>query len=268
MRKIVVILLACLFMGACGEPKLDATNENTLKASTEKIQQSLKGEQRKQFDEAFEGIVGIVTAAQLMNAFSGKALSEKEMFAEMGKRLDKKTAKQIIAEFEQIKKEQLEKEKQEALERITVLEAKKETADNAREELKKIIITNAKFAKDTSNPYMAQPTIKFDMENKTDKTIARFFAKGIIKDPKREVPYFEENFNFEISGGLQKGEKKSMALGPNAFGPWGSANNPKGAVFYVFAVKAEGPGKKVLWDAEFSKEEAEELADLKAKYSN
>ena len=276
---IPVILTACLFLGACSDPKIDATNENTLKASREKIEKSLTVEQKKQLDEAFDGIAGEVVAKMLVKAFSGQSVSEVDTFKEMKQKLDKKTAKQIIAEFEKVKKaeaerkekeekEKLEREKQEALEKIKALEAKKEAAEKASEELKKIAMTNAKFYMDDSNPYMSQPVIEFDVQNNTEKTIAGVFAKGIIKDPKREVPFFEETFAFKISGGLQKGEKKHMGLEPNSFSSWGRANNPKGAVFYVIPLYAKDANDNILWNALFSDGEVKELAELKAKYSN
>ena len=105
MKRIMLVLVAGLLLGACLEPKIDASSEETLEASREKVQQSLSEEQRKQFDTAFDGIMAAAIQDQLLKIGRGQMPSREDMFSEIGKKIDKKTGKQIISEFEKIKKE-------------------------------------------------------------------------------------------------------------------------------------------------------------------
>ncbi|MCL2474156.1 MAG: hypothetical protein FWF23_04580 [Alphaproteobacteria bacterium] len=104
MKKIVMMLVVGLLVCACSEPKIDATNEDTMRSSLEKVQQSLSPEQKAQFDEAFAGILSAAAGKQLLKVFSEEAPSREDMYAEIKKGVDKKTAKQIIAEYEKMKK--------------------------------------------------------------------------------------------------------------------------------------------------------------------
>jgi len=107
------------------------------------------------------------------------------------------------------------------------------------------------------------------VENGTNKAIARAYFKGVIASPGREVPWFTDTFNYQISGGLEPGEKAEWNLAPNMFSDWGKVNAPSDAVFTVTVIRVDdAQGNPVFGDAEFSERDAKRLAELQAKYPN
>ncbi|MBY0224561.1 MAG: hypothetical protein K2Q28_02000 [Hyphomicrobium sp.] len=49
----------------------------------------------------------------------------------------------------------------------------------------------------------------------------------ILETPGRSVPWLEEDFNYEISGGLEPGESQDLRLAPNRFSKWGNQDLKK-----------------------------------------
>ncbi|WP_241644984.1 hypothetical protein [Rosenbergiella metrosideri] len=107
------------------------------------------------------------------------------------------------------------------------------------------------------------------VENGTNKAIARAYFKGVIASPGREVPWLTDTFNYQISGGLEPGEKAEWNLAPNIFSDWGKVNAPSDAVFTVTVIRVDdAQGNPVFGDAEFSERDAKRLAEFQAEYPN
>jgi hypothetical protein len=77
------------------------------------------------------------------------------------------------------------------------------------------------------------------------------------------VPWIQEDFDYEVPGGLEPGEAANWSLSPSKFSPWGRAEVPRDAVMTVEVVRLNGQDGSVLFDGEFSNDDVERLAALK-----
>ena len=146
-RGIGIVSSLVLFSLGCSEPTIDATSDETAKASMEQIHTSLSEEEKKTFQEALpvilfqdlESLENLFSAAQDADSFKADAL----------KKLHGKTAEEVIADAERIVAERREKEREQALQEIKELEEKKQKAEAAKEDLGKFEVLKSRFYKRT-----------------------------------------------------------------------------------------------------------------------
>lgn len=262
----LTLLLMIVMLTGCGEPTIDTTTDETMATSIESVKQALPLEKQKEFEEA------IVLLS--MNEIDFAALFTQG--SEVGENLEKKvraklngkTGQQVIDEALKIKQEKLAKEKEEALLRIKELEKLKLSTEQAKLELNKFKILNARFYKQKQDFIGDQPIIELKVKNGTAHSISRAYFIGTLKSTDREVPWLKESFNYKISGGLKPGEETTWSLSPNMFSKWGSVNAPKDAPILVEVTRLDGPDEKTLFTtSDFTENEETELEDLKNKYS-
>ncbi|MCH2341459.1 DUF6694 family lipoprotein [Pseudomonas sp. NPDC047963] len=263
-RYILIAALAAILVG-CGEPKLDGSTEEAMKASVEKVSAKLETAKRAEFQEAIQ-----VVAFSEMNfgaVMKGEESPEK-MAGKMYGALDGKTADEVIARASAIKAERAAREKAQALEEIAELEAKLIEADSAKAELAKFTVERSRFyLRDKQYSYRKEPIIELSVTNGTAHPISRAYFKGTIASPGRSVPWLSDTFNYSIAGGLEPGETAEWALAPNMFSDWGKVNAPADAVFTVEVVRIDGADEAALFDASgLSERQLERLAKLKEQY--
>jgi len=118
------VISACILMSGCdgGGYKIDASNEETMTKSIEKIRNSLSEEKKAAFDEALQIVIFFEVGNQIGDIFSGKSINDKDVKEKYQKLIDKKSANDILKQAEGIKIKIAEKEKQEALDKIKELE--------------------------------------------------------------------------------------------------------------------------------------------------
>ena len=105
------------------------------------------------------------------------------------------------------------------------------------------------------------------MKNETDFPISRAYFKGTLKSKGRSIPWFVENFNYKISGGLEPNETATWSLAPNMFSEWGRVDSPKDAIFTVEVERLDGVNDKELFSIrDFSDKDRERLEELENKY--
>lgn len=102
MRRFFVVLMFVLLAAACGKPRIDAKTEESLKRSLQKVRDSVPVKRRAEFD----GAIGTIYSSQvsfdtLARGFSGIA----SIGANLQLALDGKTADEVIAYAEKLKKE-------------------------------------------------------------------------------------------------------------------------------------------------------------------
>ena len=102
MRRSFAILMVALFAAGCGKPRIDAKTGESLKRSMEKVRDSLPVKKRVEFD----GAIGTIYSSQvsfdtLARGFSGIT----SIGANLQAALDGKTADEVIAYAEKLKKE-------------------------------------------------------------------------------------------------------------------------------------------------------------------
>lgn len=263
--KHILAAIALVALAGCSKPTIDTSTEESTKSSIEKIKNSLSEEEKVKFEESIK----IVTLSNIdfSSFFAPGGLNPNAAKEKINQALQGKNADEIIAQAEGIKKKQEEKEKEQAHSKIKELTEKEAQANKAKLELAKFVVSEARFYKELDVLGLRNPAIELSIENKTTHPISRAYFKGTLATPGRSVPWLEEDFNYEIPGGLEPGEKVKWSLSPNRFSSWGSVDVPPDAVLTVEVVKLDGANKETLFSStDFTETDAKQLSELKKKY--
>ncbi len=254
--NIIVLITISIFLIGC-EKKIDTTSDESSKASIQKIKESLNTEKQKEFEDALK-----IIAYSKFNFTENKSMKEDIKTALKGK-----TADQVISEANILKAEKEAKQKVQALEEIKELEIKQKQALSSVEELKKIEVFRSIFSQIPQKYGNPKPVIELTLQNGTKQAISRIYFVGTVASKGRTIPWIKEDFNYEISGGLEPNETAVWNLAPNQFSKWGSTEVPSDAIFTVDVVRVDGADGKVLYSIkDFSDKDLERLTELKKKY--
>lgn len=262
LSRILAILMIGIIAG-CSKPVADTSTEATTTSSLKKVRESLPESEQAKFDEALKEIIGShISLAGFMSGQSPDSIRQQALGDVNGK-----NGEQIIAEGEHIKADRAAKEKEQALKEIADLEAKAKAANEARKKLAEFqVIKSRYFVRHTD--FMDQPIIQLTVKNGTDKAISRAYFHGVVASKGRAVPWISEDFNYQIAGGLQPGEKATWRLAPNPFSSWGSTKVPSDAIMTVTVVMLDGADGKTLYDGQgLSDSEQSRLKELKQQYA-
>lgn len=274
MKKLIVIGLCVFVLAGCDKPKIDASSEEAIKTSISKIKDSLPEDQKERFsDSAALVITSHFNIGDLMkDAFSGKSSADIKVLAETKKQeafksLDGKTADDIIAEADKIRAERAVKEKEQALQEISDLKSAKEKSLSDKNALKSFAVTKSRFYLQPEEYGDPKPVIDINVANNTGKAISRAYFRGTIATPGRSVPWLVKEFNYQISGGLEPGEKADWSLAPNRFSEWGKVEAPADAVFTVEVMRLDGADGNPLFDSsQFTDEMQKRLENLEKSF--
>lgn len=263
--RVLGVAMVFTILAGCNDPKIDASSDETMKTSVEKVRESLPDKKRKDFDEAIQVLA--FSQIDLKDIFAEGAAGAGNLEGKVRQSLDGKTGEQVIAEAERVRTERKERELQQALEEIRELEAKRTKSESAREQLKKFQVIRSRFYMREQEYRGEQPIIELTVKNGTDKAVSRAYFEGTLASPDRSVPWHQDSFNYSISGGLEPGEEASWSLAPNMFSDWGRIDSPDDAVFTVTVEQLDGADGKPLYSTrEFGQRERERLGKLKKKY--
>ncbi|WP_275150672.1 DUF6694 family lipoprotein [Citrobacter koseri] len=272
MKRFLVIGALALTLVGCDKPKVDASTDEAMKTSLQKVKESLPEDKRQEFTEATSTIMmnSIDMKALMAGAFSGNGDAIATQQAEKAKALlNGKTGEEIINEANAILAERAAKEQQQAIKEIAELEQKKEDSEKAKESLRNFVVNKSRFYFEKQGFGGPKPVIDLSVENKTESPISRVYFKGTIASPGRSIPWLVEDFNYRIAGGLEPGEKADWSLLPNQFSAWGRVESPEDAMFTVEVVRLDGADGKALFDSEaFSENDKKRLEILQSKYSS
>lgn len=274
------ILILITILAGCSDPKIDASSDESMRASVAKVRKSLSDQKQKEFDEAMQQIIafnmldmedvfkqGVTGANDMEGVFKQSATGFLKLEGKIRQSLNGKTAKQVIAEAERIRAESKERERKQALEEIRELESKRVKSEKAREELKKFQVIRSRFYLHEQEFMGKQPIIELTVKNGTSQAVSHAYFEGTIVSSNRSVPWHKDTFNYSIPGGLEPGEEATWNLAPNMFSDWGKADAPMDAVFTVTVEQLDGPDGKTIYSArEFTKNDRERLSELKKQY--
>lgn len=256
--------IIAILLSSCAE-KIDGSSEDAMKTSIEEIEKSLDDEKKKKFEESMQLIM-------FHGLDFGKLMQEggaEETVSDLKSKLDGKTAADIIEEGDRIRAEIERKKKEHAKEEIEELYEKKVQAEKDREMHAKFEVKRSRFYKRKKGTYYVteEPIIELTVLNGTDQAISRAYFTGTLASPKRSVPWLKDDFNYNISGGLEPEEEVTWYLAPNMFSDWGTVNAPKDAVLTVEVKQLDGPDGEELYSVNnFGEEEQERLEELFADY--
>ena len=105
MKFIFIPLLALLFLG-CGDPKIDASTDETMKSSVYEIRRSLPEDQKDKFYDALQTVI-------FYNMMPPNGSKVKLQDA-----LDGKNAKEVLVEAQKIEKELSKRRAEQAIEKV------------------------------------------------------------------------------------------------------------------------------------------------------
>jgi hypothetical protein len=267
MNRIILAMLvaASLAVSGCSKPTIDASTDETMKASSQKVRESLPEAKRTEFDEAIQILA--FSKIDLSSLMASGASGAGTIEAKVKDSLNGKTADEIIAQAAQIKAERQAREREQALNEIQELEKARIEVDKSREELKKFSILRSRFSLKERDFMGKQPVIELTVKNGTNSPVSRAYFNGVIASPNRSVPWLKDDFNYSIKGGLEPNEEASWSLAPNMFSDWGKVDAPADAVFTVTVERLDGPDGKTLFSTTgFGEQEAKRLDELKSKY--
>jgi uncharacterized protein YceK len=266
MRKVWVALAVTLLLSGCDQPKIDTSSDESMKSSIQKVRASLPEDKRASYDDALKAVAfSHLNLKDLMQA--GMTNNTAGIEAQMKSDLAGKTGEEVINYAEKIRKERAEKEKTQALQEIAELQQKQTDAQAKLKQLEAFGVTRSRFYFEKKQYGRDQPIIALSVENGTSKAVSRAYFRGVISSPGREVPWYSDTFNYQISGGLEPGEKADWNLAPNSYSDWGKVEAPADAVFTVTVIRIDdAQGNPVFGDTEFTERDASRLAELKGLY--
>lgn len=259
MKKLLIVLIMIVLLVGCGQGmnrKIDASSMEKLQQSLALIKKEMKVDEYEKFQIAYQLII-FPSLGQGGNIFEVLAtlsdLSKKpdpKIFGE----IDGKTPKQIIS----VAIEKIDKQ-------IKELEIKKAVADASKKALVNIAVSSPKYYTKKIF-FMTNPVIDFTVTNNTGKALSRIYFHGKLITPGRSVPWIDEDFNYEISGGIENNESKHLVLNPNPYSPWTNreVESRKDTVLEIVVVNAEDASKKKIAE-DFGKEEQAQLKELQDK---
>ncbi len=262
--KHVCFLFFALLAG-CNDPKIDTTSDDSMKASIQKVRESLPDTKQKEFDDAMKLLA--FRQMDIRDLFAQGTAGRGGFEGKVKDSINGKTGKQVIDEAERIRIERKEREYQQALEEIRELETKRVKSENAREELKKFQVIRSRFYMHKGEYGRKQPIIELTLKNGTGNAISRAYFEGTIASPGRSVPWYKNTFNYSISGGLEPNEEATWSLAPNMFSDWGKVDAPADAVFTVTVEQLDGSDEQLIYSTRvFNEHDSERLKELKEKY--
>jgi hypothetical protein len=236
------------------------------------MKEGLSEEDSKEFTEA---LVVIAMKDLNLGAIMAGTQDGDTVASDMRRSLDGKSREEILtwaneiraqrqAEKEKLEKEQLLAEIEAATQAVAELKSAKEKAEAAKVGLSNFKIKSASFEQ-RKRPYISrkQPIINLEVVNSTGVAVSRAYFRGVLKSPGREIAWLEEDFNYEISGGLEPGESAKWSLEPNMFSEWGSVDAPNDAILLLTVTRLDGPNEEPIFDSsEWDAEQDERLEKL------
>lgn len=257
----IFIFIGVLVSLSLNSPKLDASTEEKMQASLEKMKNSLDDDEREKVADALQ--VLIFSSLDFNDLLSGKA-DPKSMTTNALKEHNGKNARQLIEAAELVKVERKNEQRKQAIEEIKDIEQKLRSLADARITLSKVEVIKSKFYIKKGIYSSDYPVIEITIKNSTDKPISRIYFDGTVASPGRSVPWVKDDFNYDIKGGLEPNETANWSLSPNRFSDWGSTNIPKDAILTVKVVKIDdAEGKEIASLDEDNKDTLERLKKLK-----
>lgn len=266
MNKTILLLITLVFVTGCSEPKINASSEESMKSSVEKVRNSLTQSKRQEFDNAIQIIA--FNQFDMQDLIRQSAVGAGNIEEKIRLSLDGKTGDQIIQEADRIRADRAIREHQQALEEINELEALRIKSEIAREELNKFQVLRSRFYLRDEGFSRKQPIIELTVKNLTESPISRAYFEGTLASPDRSVPWIRETFNYSISGGLEPNEEVTWNLAPNMFSDWGKVNAPADAIFTVTVEQLDGvDGNPIFSTRAFTERELLRLNELKKKFA-
>jgi hypothetical protein len=205
-KKIIINILSAIFaIGVItfgivhfNKPRIDISSDEKMEESVQKLKDSLNDDQKEKFEQAVSFI-----------AFEGLTfndiMSTDVTIKNIKKKFKNKSYDDIIYDARQIVKR-----------RITDLNKERESSSSARKSLEAIVVQRTTITTDNSG-MLPRRILYMMVKNNTATTLSTIAFNIKTFAPGRDVPYLNDDFKYEIPGGIQAGETLEWQLEPNTF---------------------------------------------------
>jgi hypothetical protein len=309
--KIMLYVCAKIILGlgvimvalpGCGQPTIDASSDESMKQSVQRVREALPESKQEEFNEAMQTVafyridVGILYAENMVGAGT--------LEWRIRKSLDGKTAAQVITEAALIREEQegqalkvlaeekeqerrlcaerAEREKQElqyleeekrkkerrAAEKFEAQLAEYKKTEEIRVQLKKFEVLQSLFYMKECGVIGKRPTVDLTVRNGLSRAVSRVYFWGAVISPGRSIPWYEGAFNCDIPGGIEPGEEATWSLRPSIYSAFGKANAPADAMLSVVVERVDGVGGRPIYSTMGPSNVAQEMLDKLERRSN
>ncbi|MDR0724013.1 MAG: hypothetical protein LBF23_02375 [Endomicrobium sp.] len=151
------------------------------------------------------------------------------------------------------------------LNKMALLEQKKNQSRLVQKEIAKVKVIQSKFYKQYTTDTLPISIAEITVENNSDTPIITVFCRGRLISHKTGEVLVDDTFKYDMPKELPSGTKETYEIDLNSFGQWAKVRVPDLTKFEVEIVGIETNKGKVLV-AEFSKEDKEKLKKLRKKY--
>ena len=229
-----------ILLTGCGKPRIDTSSDSKYEESLKSLSKSLNPKQQVKFDQALK-----------IMAFDGVGLADMLAPTETIKKIKDKLKDKSYDDI-------VEAAKSIVRGKISVLNAEKDASDKAKSNLQKIQVIKSRITT-VQTGFIPDRNLYLRVKNGTDKTLSEIGFNIKTFAPNREVPYLNDNFKYEIPGGIKAGETLEWNLRPNTFGnqEW-KRDIPNGTI-KVEALGCIDANGKSLWENSWTTEKEEEL---------
>jgi hypothetical protein len=144
---------------------------------------------------------------------------------------------------------------------LQALETRKEAALAASQRLRRFVVERSEFEV-RSTGFERRPSIELTIRNGLDEAVARAFFHARLINPDGGQLLVEEDFDYQIPGGIDPGEVESWRLSPDRRGPWGEA--PRGARLEVTVRRVDAhDGQPLFGGATWDPKDQRRLEELR-----
>ncbi|MFO7569237.1 MAG: DUF6694 family lipoprotein [Smithellaceae bacterium] len=262
-HKLILLCVIILFAACSGDRKMDASTDETTKASMSKMRAALPETHRGEFDEA------MLTLLSRGGDEEGTAATPAEMTLEVRLSLDGKNADEIIAEASRIREERQRRKRDAMATEIAKLEAKYKAFAHAKAQIDRIKILSSNFYVLKNDMQEKRPVIELRVKNESPFPVYRVYFTFSLSVPSSGFVSPRIAFHHDIDNGLQPGETAHWHLSSHEFSDLGHMKISGKRAVDIALVRVDGPdGNALFATKEFSDEEKMRLDALKQEYES
>lgn len=154
------------------------------------------------------------------------------------------------------------KERQRSARLEEIEELRQTLAGEERGVLAKFVVERSRFG-ETDSGFSREKVIELAVRNGTGRSVSRAYFHAVLLTPGREIPWVDEEFNYQITGGLEPGESATWHLSPNMFGAWSNAPTERDdLVLIIRPVRLDGADGESFTGERLREDDAERLEEL------
>lgn len=242
-RAILAAALAASTLLASCDERVNTSNPQAFQKSIDAMMEGMTTEEKTRFAHSLQAIAfdtAEVGEGTMMGGYAPTGL----VLMAAAEKIKGKTADQIVRLGYETRIARLDATIAEGLQTVQAAQAErlrhKATFDAIR-------IEGGRFY--VNRQYIVEPVIEFRITNGSNIALRRGFFQGTLISEGRTIPWVDEQFNHEFSGGLEPGESRLLTLSPNMFGEWGQGDhiNRRDLNIKVTVVNVEdSDGQKLL----------------------